>query len=200
MISAIIDDRRLKVVREANKKIRTVIASELKRQSKDLYRELRTQVRAAIAFKRGNFVHRTGTLLKSMYELPIDVERHQWRVGVSIGKGVKYANTVIGNKDEVTTITPKKGTYLAVPLNERAWQMSHTNKNLQNTTLKRRGFKGGNVLLGFEHGHNYGDFVPMFVLKKLVTLEHKIDLKDVTKKLAPVFKNRLRQRVAEAYK
>jgi hypothetical protein len=144
---------------------------------------------------------RSGRLRASVKSIKAAEKEGQITGGASIG--TKYARVHVGPKGQKTTIKPKRGKYLTIPL-PAAQTRAGVTRGPARSTVWANTFvaktKAGNLIIfgkktvakGAKAGQAKGAIVPLFLLLKSVTVPSRIDPKDVLRWIRP--------RVIEAFK
>jgi hypothetical protein len=158
----------------------------------DLQRDIRTN--RFIAYDGGRhdnlIMRRSGHLSNSIRPTRIEEpEDGVFTSGLQVGK--VYGKVLIGRRGKSTVITPKNSQFLAIPLpaalgNHGVPKGRPRDKSLWGNTFIRKGIIFGQPLYvkGQKQGQSKGMVVPLFVLKRSVTIPVKIaveDLREFTK-------------------
>ena len=129
---------------------------------------------------------------------PLKAKKIKGGLIAGIRVGTVYAGVHIGKKGHVTTIRPKRGKFLAIPLDAAKTDKAGVarggprDEHLWGETFVRRS-KAGNLIIfgkqkygrGKKAGQTRGKLVPLFVLKKSVKVKTRVDAKELLKWLVP---------------
>ena len=126
---------------------------------------------------------RSGALRSSTRELPV-VEKGD-SIESGIGFGMAYAKTHVGPEGQVTTIKPKKGKYLAIPLDAARMPSGDSRggprSGMWGRTFVFRTHSGALMIFGrkviqkgAKSGMLAGKIIPLFVLVKQVKVKTRV--------------------------
>ncbi len=132
---------------------------------------------------------RSGRLRDSVIPIPAKITNTGVEAGVGIGNQadgtLRYARVHIGPAGQQTTIRPKKGKYLTIPLDAAMTPTGQlkapATSDMWGETFVRKSKKGNLIIFGKvqvtkgKHAGEYrGDAVPLFLLRKEVTIKARI--------------------------
>jgi hypothetical protein len=157
----------------------------------DLQRDVRTN--RFIAFDGGHhdnlLMRRSGHLSNSIKPRPVVENGDDFVGGIEMGK--VYGKTLIGKRGHVTTVTPKSGRFLAIPLpaalgNHGVPRGRPRDAAVWGSTFFARS-KNGNLILfgrqlyvkGARKGEAKTGVVPLFIMKTSVNIPVKIAVEDL---------------------
>lgn len=124
---------------------------------------------------------RTGHLRRTTKAKPVKEEKGAIVGGTSFG--AKYARVHVGPRGKKTTITPKRAKYLAIPLaaaKTPAGVARGGPRDFPDTFVFRS--KAGNLIIGQRRRDRV---VPLFVLKKRVTIPTRVHPEDIARVFTP---------------
>ena len=129
---------------------------------------------------------------------PIKARSVKGGLAAGIRVGTTYAGVHIGRPGKTTTIRPKRGKYLAIPLDAAKTKKAGVarggpgDEHLWGDTFVKRSRAGNLIIFGTQKyqrgaraGQRKGNLTPLFVLKKSVKIQTRIDPKKLLKWMAP---------------
>lgn len=131
---------------------------------------------------------RSGRLFTSTHSLPVTESPGLLESGV--GFGTQYARAHIGPKGQITTIRPKSGQYLTIPLmaakTPSGDARGSARSGMWGETFFARSKKGNLILFGKRvvqkgksSGQTRGDVVPLFLLVKQVKVKARVHPEEI---------------------
>jgi hypothetical protein len=138
---------------------------------------------------------RSGILKKSVKTIPPSVDGTDVKSGVTIG--TKYSPVHFGPVGQVTHITPKRGKFLAIPMQEAMNGQGVAKGAPRDESIYGQTFvaksKAGNLVIfgkllyvkGKKSGQAKGDLKPLFVLKSSVDVPARIHPEDLRGYIMP---------------
>lgn len=139
---------------------------------------------------------RSTHLKKSIRITPAAIVNDEVRGGISIG--TSYARLHFGKAGHVTTITPKKTQYLAIPLPDAMNKNGVPKGSPRDEAIYGKTFiaksKAGNLIIfgklkyvkGEKAGQTKGNVKPLFILKKEVKVPVRITADDLRRYVDPI--------------
>lgn len=209
---------------EGNKKATDALKRELKKIQDKLVTILRTNSRLLATYTRTRHLKggtsrtrlkmRTGKLAASTKPLRVKKIKTGYAAGIKFG--TSYARTHVGRKGRKTTIRPKHGNWLTIPLpavqtkagvtrGKDAYKITDryfTTSGIVENAFPKMSKKGNLILFGYKkyqkgakEGQTYGKLVPLFVLKKKVTIPTRVHPEVLIKYIDPKIKHDLEKAV-----
>lgn len=144
---------------------------------------------------RTKLARRTGHLTQTTTEKKTQVSKAGIVGGVDFG--AKYAGVHVGPKGQTTVINPKRAKFLTIPLDAAktaAGVARGSARDFENAFFIRS--KAGNLLL-VQRRSGSGGIVPLFVLKRQVSIQSRVHPEDISKKVGPEIVEDLERKINE---
>lgn len=151
-------------------KLGIILTGVIARQSKATARIMRSEASSKLKRKTGKFA-------RSVREKPVVLKKTSVTGGAYFGQAYK-ASVHVGPRGSSRILRPRKSEYLAVPLPTAS--AGQRKMSPDNFVLRSRA--GKLLIVKRQHG---GEFLPLFVLKKLVRVPRRIFLDEIVKQMHP---------------